>query len=299
MNFMLKKLALFIFIFSSINFQCIAEGSLIKRKITKKTICKTWFVGEAWEIRGNNDKRDRSKKAKGSQFIFNEDHTFQLIDLSNNRKQTDQGTYLIENGDSISLTFERQVMKFHAVLLTKDSLTLTANLYGRKMFIGLSKDSIFPEQKNDFSEETEYGNEKVVMEESYEIQEPEPVVIDDEIAEALEEIVEETIVEETYEIPRKEPEHITRERAKNLAEMRLIGQWRTEASKKSFFSLGYNHYSITNNGELELFGSWTLSNGLIRITNSNGTFSYKILNQTNTRIKLSDLQTNKVIVLVK
>ena len=294
MNKLLNLLALFTFFVTFFGIQSFGESPLRERKVTKKTICKTWFVGQAWETRQNGDKKDRSHKARGSQFIFNENNTFQLIDKSNYREDIDKGTFYISNNDSISITFERQNMVFHAVFISKDSLTLQTKTYGRTLFIGLSLDSIFPNKKKEFLEERVYENEPVVVEESYEIPEPVPMVVDDEIGEAIEEVV-----EETYEIPRKEPEYITRERAKIKAEMEVIGQWRTEDTKKPFFTLSYNNYSITNKENMELYGSWTLSNELIRITNKKGTFSYKILNKNRTRIELSDLQTNKVIVLVK
>lgn len=294
MNNIIKQLALFTFFTIFLIFNTFGKPPLRKRKVTKKTICKTWFVGQAWEIRQHGDKKDRSNKARGSQFIFNQNNTFQLIDKSNYREDIDKGTFYISNNDSISITFERKTMIFHAVFISKDSLTLQTNTYGRTLFIGLSLDSIFPNKKKEFLKERVYENEPVAMEETYEISEPETVVIDDEIAEAIEEVV-----EETYEIPRKEPEPITRERAKIKAEMELIGQWRTEDTKKPFFTLSYNNYSITNKEDLELYGSWILLNELIRITNKKGTFSYKVLSQTSTSLKLSNLQSNKVVVLVK
>lgn len=289
MNLSQSKRSLFAFALSC----CFLSGfsaTSPSKKVTKKNLCDTWFVGQAWEIRQNGDKKDQSKKAKGSSFVFTQNNTFLLKDRAKSVRDTQEGRFSIFSKDSILLVFGSQKMMFQVSFPSKDSMTLSGNTYGRNLFIGLSRDSIAPYQRTEKESRRMYEEE--IVSEYYDNPK-----IDQEI-EIVEETIEE-VVEETYEIPRKEPEYITREREKNIAEMKLIGQWKIEDSKKPFFTLSYNHFSISNQGEFELYGSWTLLNNLIKITNNKGTYSYKILYQTRTRIEISDLQKTKVFVLVK
>lgn len=260
----------------------------IKRKVTMKNICHSWFVGQAWEVKPGGYKKDQSKKAKGSSFIFEQNNTFYLKDRAKRNPQTNEGTFTLFSKDSVLLVLGSQKMKFKVSFLSRDSMTLSGNSYGRNLFIGLSRDSIPPFVPTKGDEVRIYREDQL----GYEYEEV--PAMEERIAEAETEIIEETI-----EVPRIEPPEIVKKRNENKLTMSLIGQWKIEDTEEVFFTLSYNQYSVLHVNESKLSGSWTVTGNLIKITNSSGTHSFKISEKRTGSITVRDLGSNRTIILKK
>ena len=249
------------------------------KKITKNRICKTWFVGQAFEIRESGKKRDNSNRARGSKFIFNTDNTFKLIDKSRSYKKVEEGNYILFGKDSMVLEMGSQVLRFKLTLVKKDSLTLTTSRRsGHKMIIGMSLDSITP-----FKEEY-----------TYEPAESEVVEIEQE--EITVEDYDAVKVPEPEEIP-VSPQEIRSK--KSFSTYELTGQWQAIDSSNLSITLNYNHYSILKLENKTLNGSWSVSYRTIRLSNEKGDIYYKIKNKTENKMEIMDLSTSKTIQLKK
>lgn len=160
----------------------------IKKSITQKRLCKTWYVAQAYKYRANGKKSDNSDKARGSQFIFNKDHTFVLVDLSpRTRQKKKSGDWKIISKDSISIKIDQLKLRFKVVYLSKDSLYIIANEGGHSsdaIHITFSSDTIKPIKRENSKQEILYEDI-----EDIEIERPEPVQEEEEATMEIEEEV--------------------------------------------------------------------------------------------------------------
>lgn len=249
------------------------------KKITKKRICKTWFVGEAYEIKRSGRKKDQSNQAKGSIFIFQENDTFQLIDNSRRNLKTTVGKYFLKENDSIILDIGFQTLRFKATLIKKDSLTLFARDEGRSMFIGLSLDSISPVKKEDLKPPKYYESEEKEVEVVGTEEDYDDVPVPD------------------IEI---EKEDTPQNRVRFYSQYELIGNWQAQDSSQNFkLILSYNHFSEIYTQQDTLRGSWTVKKNMIIITNKKGKTHYKITDKQGSKMEVIDVQTSNKISLIK
>lgn len=157
----------------------------IKKSITQKRLCKTWYVVQAYKYKANGKKSDNSDKARGSQFIFNKDNTFVLVDLSpRSRKKKKSGDWKIISRDSVSIKIDQLKLRFKVVYLSKDSLYIIANEGGHSsdaIHITFSSDTIKPIKRENSKQEILY--------EDLEIERPEPIQEDEEASMEIEEEV--------------------------------------------------------------------------------------------------------------
>jgi hypothetical protein len=250
----------------------------------KKSLCKTWYVAKAFEIRENKKRRDRTKQAGGSTFTFNKDYSFILTDKSRSSRKPMSGTWKETGKNSFSIIMKDVELNFEIKKLTKDSLYIVGSekrMGNKKMHLVFSSSSIEPSNDH-INEIREY--EEVQMDEVIEIPE----------------IEEEVVMGQGSKLDMPEPvEAITNSYDKEkltqtwiLTKCYIKNRDATEEYIGTSFVFG-NDLSFTliefhKNNNIPKIGLWYFSNNSLEITHNNKTKTYKITRLTDNSLTIKE-----------
>ena len=127
----------------------------------EKTICKTWYVDQAFETKNSGRKEDQTKQARGTEFIFKEDYSFDFNMKSEDRKKL--GTWKLITQDSLSLDLQNHKIIFFIQYFSSDSMYLIGkDDPNSSMHIKFLSTYIAPIQKlNYYSDDTDIEEDAV------------------------------------------------------------------------------------------------------------------------------------------
>ncbi|MDB4088962.1 hypothetical protein N9544_04985 [Flavobacteriales bacterium] len=127
----------------------------------EKTLCKTWYVDQAFEIKNSGRKEDQTEQARGTEFIFKEDYSFDFNMKSEDRNKL--GAWKFITQDSLSLDLQNHKIIFFIQYFSSDSMYLIGkDDPNSSMHIKFSSTYVAPIQKLDYySDDTDIEEDAV------------------------------------------------------------------------------------------------------------------------------------------
>ena len=285
----MKKIILFVLIFTfSYSPILLSITNPIDKTIDfrKNKLCKTWYVSEAFKIREDRPRRDRTKQALGSTFTFNKDNTFILSDKSVGSRKPINGTWKETGDNSIMIIMDNFEQSFDIKKLTRDSLYL----------VGISKRSGINDMHIKFSssliapaEDKNREYDEISLDD---MEEPEIEEAVEEIVEAMEEPVEVTVEENIINYNK---EKLTKTWI--LTSCYLNGRNVTEEKIGTSFIFDidntFNLVEFHKKNNTPEKGVWIFENNKLKITRNNITKEYTIVKVTDNYLKIREFNNSR------
>ncbi len=122
----------------------------------KQKISKTWYVTNAIDEKTSGEFKNMTQQAKGTEFIFKSDHSFELKMKSRKREKT--GNWKFVAKDSVRIQLDNKPIVFYLNYFSEDSMQLIGKENSFKiMHISLSSHYVAPITKST-SDEVEKNN---------------------------------------------------------------------------------------------------------------------------------------------
>jgi hypothetical protein len=153
----------------------------------EKILCKTWYVTQAMDVKASGKQRNHTEEAKGSEFIFKQDHSFDFIMKSRNRNRA--GAWKFVASDSLRIELSKVEITFYIQHFSNDSMQLIGKEGQYKtMYISFSSSYVTPFEKKTYTSDEKYletDNTTPLKVESIEIDESKEPLIKEKISKLI------------------------------------------------------------------------------------------------------------------